>query len=712
MRRDLNPSRVSSERAQALFAQAVTMHQRGSIGEAEQLYRLVLAADKKHPGALQYLAMLEGQRGNLTEARRLLEQWIRSNRRSAEAHTNLGYVLALMGLHQEALAAYDKALSIDPRFLTALNNRGISLRELRRFTDAVSNYDRALSVKPDFADALYNRGNVLNRMGRCAEALADFDRALSISPNDPDTWIGRATALRGLGRANEAVASLDKVLAWVPNNVLALANRGHILSDLRRYEEAIVSYGKALQIDPSHTDARSPMAWAAMAICDWDLSGHLEGELKSDIRDHKSIVQPFMLLAQCDDPALQLTCAQNFVADKVEPGTKLLWKRGDPIRNRGERIRIAYLSADFRQHATAYLITRLLEKHDRSRFEVIGISIGKDDASVERKRIVDAVDAFIDVQRMSDHEIAQLIFKRQIDILVDLNGHAQGGRIGILAYRPAPVQVNYLGYPGTTGADFVDYVVADEIILPMNRQPFYSEQIIQLPDYYAAYDPLFENGLTGADRHDAGLPENGVVFCCFSNNYKITKLVFDVWMRLLQSVEGAVLWLLRDTSTAERNLRKEAVACSVDPSRLVFADRVSLSRHLARQRLADLFLDTSPYNAHTTACDALWMGLPLVTCAGRAFAGRVAASLLTAAGLPELVTTSLDEYEALGRKLATDSALLNSYRERLTRNRASFPPFDADRLRRQIEAAYARMWDIRCNTQSPQGITSGEPASR
>jgi predicted O-linked N-acetylglucosamine transferase (SPINDLY family) len=692
-------------RAADLFAQAVALHQRGSIAEAERAYRLVLSADKRHAGALQYLAMLEGQRGNVAEAVRLLKQCVKVVPRAAEVHTNLGYALALMNRHEEALSAYDKALAINPNFLPALNNRGISLREMKRLADAVANYDRALALKPDFADAHYNRGNVLNKMGRWTEALASLDRALALKPGDVDTLIAGAIALRGLGRQAEALACLDKVVALAPGNVLALVNRGDILSDLRRYDEAIGCYEKALSLDPDHAYARSTLAWAVLSVCDWDRLEAMRADLLARVREKRAIVQPFTLLSVSDDPALQHICAEAFVSDAfpLSPRQTLAAapRRGGAGR---DRIRVVYLSVDFRRHPTVYLVARLLELHDRSRFTVLGVSTGLDDASAERKRIIDAVDEFIDASDKGDREVARLLHERQADILVDLNAHTRGGRLGILAHRPAPLQVNYLGYPGTSGAPFVDYIIADATILPADRQPFFAEKIVRLPDYYTGYHLGHEVAAPTPARGDVGLPERGFVFCSFNNNYKITAPVFDAWMRLLLAVEGSVLWLLGDTPAAETNLRKEAAKRGVDPARLIFAVRTGTDEHLARQRLADLFLDTLPVNAHTTACDALWMGLPLVTCAGQAFAGRVAASALTSCGLPDLVTTSLGDYEALARTLATDPGLLANYRERLAGLRASAPLFDPDRLRRQIEAAYARMWEIHCKGERPRGF--------
>jgi protein O-GlcNAc transferase len=360
-----------------------------------------------------------------------------------------------------------------------------------------------------------------------------------------------------------------------------------------------------------------------------------------------------------------------------------------------DRMRIAYLSANFHQHAIGYLTAELFERHDRSRFEVIGVSFGIDDKSAQRARIVRAFDQFHDVGMQPDDEVAKLLRRLNVDIAVDLMGHTQLARPQILAHRPAPVQVNYLGYPGTMGAEFMDYVIADPIVLPLDQQPFYAESIVHLPDCYQVNDSKRTIAARTPSRREAGLPEQGFVFCCFNNAWKITKPFFEVWMRLLGAVDGSVLWLLRDNPDTEGNLRQEAQARGIDTARLVLAERLPLEDHLARHRLADLFLDTLPYNAHTTASDALWAGLPVLTCRGLSFAGRVGASLLGAVGLPELVATDLPGYEALALKLATDAPALASIRQKLDRNRLTHPLFDTDRLCRHIEAAFTTMRDIR-----------------
>jgi predicted O-linked N-acetylglucosamine transferase (SPINDLY family) len=368
-------------------------------------------------------------------------------------------------------------------------------------------------------------------------------------------------------------------------------------------------------------------------------------------------------------------------------------------------MRIAYLSADFRRHATAYLIAELIERHDRERFEIIGLSYGPDDRSDMRARLAGAFDRFVDVRTSSDEAIARLIERSRVDIAVDLMGHTQFARPAILAFRPAPIQAAYLGFPGTTGADFIDYVIADPIVAPFELQPCFTEKIVHLPECYQVNDSARKIATRIPTREEFGLPAEGFVFCCFNTSWKIAPAMFEVWLRLLRAVPGSVLWLLRDNADAERNLRREAAARGADPSRLVFADRLGPEQHLARHRLADLFLDTLPYNAHTTASDALWAGLPLLTCRGETFAARVAASLLESVGLPELVTTSLGDYETLALELATDDQLRRQLRQRLEGNRLTHPLFDTQRFRRHIEAAYQTMWELWQRRESPRSFS-------
>jgi protein O-GlcNAc transferase len=596
----------------------------------------------------------------------------------AEAHVNRGNVLRDLKRIDEALASHSNAIALRPGFAEAYINRGTALRDLRRLDEALTSYDRAIALKPDYAEAYSNRGKVLWDLRRLDEALASYAKAIALKPDYADAYNNRGNTLRELGRLGEALASYDKAIALQPNYAEAHSNRGGALVDLKRQEDALASYAAALAIEPDLMPARQGIGMVAQSICDWTLTG-------APTDDNLQYFTPFAALAHCDDPAAHLRCATYHIHERVPTEPRPLWSG---TARRHDKIRIAYVSADFRDHAVAHLIAGLIEAHDRSRFEVIGVSLGMDDQSAMHRRLTEAFDQFHSVRGQSNLAVAKLIHSLEIDIAIDLLGYTREARPEILAHRPAPIQVNYLGYPGTMGATFIDYVIADPIVLPFDQQPFYTEKIVHLPECYQVNDAKRTISEQTPSRTEAGLAELSFVFCSFNNNFKINAPVFDIWMRLLRSVDGSVLWLLRDNAIAERNLRSEAAARGVDPIRLVFADRVPLEQHLARHRLADLFLDTLPYNAHTTASDALWAGLPVLTHRGHAFAGRVAASLLNAVGLPELVTNDPQAYEALALRLATDATLLSSLRDRLGRNRLTHPLFDTNRSCRHIEAAY------------------------
>jgi predicted O-linked N-acetylglucosamine transferase (SPINDLY family) len=619
----------------------------------------------------------------------------------AEALNNRGNALRDLKRFEDALASYDQALAIRPDHAEVLNNRGNALQGLNCFEDALASYDQALAIKPDNAETLNNRGNALQGLKCFEDALASYDRALAIKPDFAEALYNRGVTLQGLKRFEDALASYDKALVIKPGYADVLNNRGVTLQDLKRFEEALASFDQALVIKADHLYAFGGLADSALKICDWARTAKLDGEIRVHVTELKSIIAPFTLLGYYGDASLQLKCARSYIRDKVPVLPQPLW---DGTIYQHDRVRIAYLSADFRGHAVASLIAELFELHDRGRFEVLGVSFGEDDKSEIRSRLIKSFDQFHDVRLKSDRDVAKLLNELQVDIAVDLMGYTRYARPDILAHRPAPIQINYLGYPGTMGAGFIDYVIADKIVLPSGQQCFYTEKIVQLPECYQVNDSRRMIADRIPTRREIGLPDQGFVFCCFNNSCKITAPMFDVWMRLLQTVKGSVLWLLGDNASAETNLRKEAAGRGVDPARLIFAGRLPLEDHLARHRLADIFLDTLPYNAHTTASDALWAGLPLLTCCGESFAGRVAASLLNAVGLPELVTESLEEYEALALKLATNGSRLRSIRQKLDQNRLSYPLFDTGSFRRHIEAAYLTMREIWQRGESPRSF--------
>jgi protein O-GlcNAc transferase len=635
------------------------------------------------------------------EAERLYGQILQVEPKNFKARHLLGVARYQQGQNAEALALIGDALKINPGDPQALANYGLVLHALRRFPEALAIYDKALASDPNNADTLCNLGNLLQDMKRATAALASYDKALAVKPDHFNSLNNRGNTLVVLMRLDEALASLDKALAINPDQVQLLNNRGAALIELKRYTEALINYERALAIDPNHLYALGGMADVALNLCDWQRTETLGRQIRTCIAENKTIIPPVTLLGYCSDALLQLQCARSNVQSRISLLPRPLW---DGTAYRHGKIRIAYLSSDFGLHPVAFQLAELIECHDRTRFEVLGISTGPGGGSEIRDRLAKAFDSFHDVNAESDLAVAGLLRRLEVDILIDLNGHTRGSRFEILSYRPCPVQVNYLGFPGTMGADFIDYVIADKIVVPFDQQSFFTEKIVHLPDSYWVSDAKRTIGATPT-RKQAGLPEQGFVFCCFNNNWKITAPVFEVWMRLLGSVPGSVLWLKEGSDSLRNNLRREATVRGIDAQRLIFAGRVELGEHLARHRLADLFLDTLLYNAHATASDALWAGLPVVTCRGKAFAGRVAASLLYAVGLPELVTDSLDEYEALVLKLARDPVLLHSLRGKLEQNRLTYPLFNTDRFRRNIEAAYTRMWEITQQGEEPRSFS-------
>ena len=695
---------LKPDHAEAFNNRGVALQELKRFDEALVSYDTALAlkpdyaeAHYNRGGALQELKWLDEALASYDKALALKPDY-------AEAFNNRGNALQELKRLDEALASYDKTLTLKPDYAEAFNNRGGALQELKRLDEALASYDKALALKPDYAEAFNNRGNALQELKRLDEALASYDKALALKPDYADAFNNRGNALQELKRLDEALASYDKALALKRDHAEAFNNRGGALKELKRLDEALASYDKALALKPDHAHAFSGIADCVNRICDWRRMKNVADDVIAHVAEERSIISPFLLLGYSGDPALQLQCARNFVADEVPSLPRPLWT-GETWRH--DKLRVAYLSADFHGHATTCLMAELFERHDRSRFEIIGVSFGVDDRSEMRKRLVAAFDQFHDVRGKSDGEVAKLLHDLQVDIAIDLKGHTQDLRPGILAYRPAPIQASYLGFPGTMGAEFIDYIIADKTVAPFEHQPFYTEKIVHLPDCYQVNDAKRKIAERMPTRQEAGLPEKGFVFCCFNNNWKITPDVFSVWMRLLHAVEGSVLWLLGDNESAERNLRMEAQARGIDPARLVFASRLPLDEHLARHRVADLFLDTLPYNAHTTASDALWTGLPVLTREGTAFAGRVAASLLSAIGLPELVTHSIEDYEALALRLAKNPSLLEEYRNRLATNRLTYPLFDTERFRRHIEAAYLQMWEVWQRGEQPGSFGVG-----
>ncbi len=626
----------------------------------------------------------------------------------AEAYCNRGNALIDLKRPEEALASYDRAIALKPDYAEAYYNRGTALQDLKRIEGALASFDRAIALNRYFTEAYNNRGNSLRDLNRFAEALASYDKAIALKPDFAEAFYNRGNPLLRLNRFDEALTSYDRAIALKRDYAEAYSSRGDMLRGLNRFEEALTSYDKAMGLKPDLVEVEGQRLHTKMHLCDWRDFDSEYAHLISSVEDGNLNTPPFALLALPSSSDDQFRYAKRWAENKYPPSKEPAWRGA---RYDHGRIRVAYLSADYRAHPVAHLIAELIELHDRARFEIVGVSFGADDRSAIRKRLEAAFDAFHDVRGKSDREVAQLLCERKIDIAIDLTGYTQDYRLGIFACRAAPVQAGYLGYAGTMGAPFIDYIIADRIVAPLEHRRFYAEKIVQLPDSFMVNDGKRGIAEGMPTRTAAGLPERGFVFCCFNNAYKITPGMFEVWMRLLHRVAGSVLWLSQANDAAIRNLRREAETRGIDPARLVFAPRLDrLDDHLARHRLADLFLDTLPYNAHATASDALWAGLPVLTCRGETFAGRVAASLLDAIHLPELVTENLEDYERLALELAANPEKLAGIKRKLAQNRLTTPLFDTRLFTKHIEAAYIAMHERHRAGLAPDHIAVGNDA--
>lgn len=673
--------------------------QGGRLGDAERLYRKVLKTESKHFPALVMLGLVCAQQGRLGEAEGLLRMALTVQPGDPGAQFNHANVLLAMQRHDEAFGAFGRALALHPAIPEAHLNRGGILMMRQQPRDAIACFDAALQIDPRYAEAHCNRGNALEALGRPDEALASYDRALALNPQQPEFHASRANLLHRLRQNEEALAALAKAIALQPRHPGLHLNRANILLDLKRFDEAFAAYDQAFRLDPNLDYLEGDRFFAKMMICDWTDLAAENAHLVAGVAAARPVSRPFAFLTAQAPAAAQIQCA-NMFADRDYPARPPLW-RGE--RYDHQRIRIAYLSADYREHPVAILLAGLFERHDRSRFETMAVSFGAAGNSPMRQRLMGAFDRFLDVHDKSDGDVAQLLRDMEIDIAVDLMGPTQNARPGILAHRPAPVQVLYLGYAGSSGAPYVDYLLADRVVIPEAERELFRERIVYLPDSFMGADSSRAIAAATPTRAEEGLPPSGFVFCAFNNSYKLSPLIFDVWMTLLNEVPGSVLWLSGSNESAERRLRAAAQARGIAPERLVFAGRVARNEdHLARHRLADLYLDTLPINAHSTANDALWAGLPVLTCRGGTFGSRVAASLLTAVGLSDLITDNLADYTALALKLARDPDLLSSLRGTLAANRNRSPLFDTARFTRHIEAAYLTMW---------QRAQRGEPPS-
>ena len=645
-----------SPQLQIMLQQAVQAFQDGNFDSADLILKRVLKVDSKNLPALHILGLIRASQSNFREAAEFLARAARIHPSDASIQYNLAKALSDSGDDQAALSHHKKSVALAPNNPEAWLSYGKTASNLGRYEDALARYDKALSLKPDYAEAALNKGATLKELRRYEEAITFAEQALVINPHLAEAW----------------------------------SNKGVALKALRRYEEAVAHYDQAFSLKPSIDWLHGDLLHTKMKIGRWlGLAESLEDISKKLVANEK-VINPFALLALHDDALLHKKASEIYIQAKHQLNNVL---GPIPKRSTNQKIRVAYFSADFHNHATGYLIAELFELHDRSQFELVGFSFGPITNDGMRHRLEKSFDQFIEVGNKSDLEIAMLSRDFNIDIAVDLKGFTQDSRTGIFSYRAAPIQVNYLGYPGTMGADYIDYIIADKILIPVDSQSHYSEKVVYLPNSYQVNDRQRFISDRQFTRQELGLPEKGFVFCCFNNNFKILPATFGAWMRILKAVEGSVLWLFQDNHSVVENLKKEAEQQGIAADRLIFAEHMPLPEHLARYRCADLFLDTLPYNAHTTASDALWVGLPLLTVTGRSFASRVASSLLRAIGLTELITSTQEEYESLAIELAMNPKKLLDIKSKLEESRLIAPLFDTPLFAINLENAYIQMYE-------------------
>ena len=656
---------------------------------AEKLCKDILKKESNHFKANFFLGILSAINKKFDIAKHLLNKATEIEPNNSDAQNNLGNVLKQIGDYKKAKDCYEKAIEIQPNNAPLHNNLGSVLEKLGDYQKAKNCYDKAIQIQPNYLFALNNLGNLLKELGDYQKAKSCYEKAIQIQPSNLAVLNNLGNLLAKLEEYKKAISFYDEAIKNNPNHLLAYNNKGVILEKLKKYSESLKNYNSAFKINPNYNFLLGKVLYLKNCLCDWKHFDENLNSLKDKIKNNEPSSSPLSTITLYDLPELQKKSSdiwvKNRYSDKNKLGSILKYKTN-------KKIRLGYFSADFHNHATTHLMAYMLELHDKSKFELFGFSFGPDQKDEMRKRVSSSFDHFIDVRLKSDEDISKLSRSFRIDIAIDLKGFTTDDRFGIFIKRCAPIQVGFLGYPGTSGTNFIDYIIADKTLIPKENQKNFSEKIIYLPNTYQPNDFIKKTSKKIFTREELGLPKDGFVFCCFCRNYKITPSIFDIWMNILKKIEGSVLWLIKDSDEGINNLKREAVNRAVNPDRIIFAENMPITEHLARHKMADLFLDTFPCNAHTTCSDALWSGLPVITLIGQSFASRLCGSLLNAIGLNELITTTKKDYEDLIINVAKDSKKLKIIKNKLENNKTTQPLFNTKLYTNNIERAYKEIY--------------------
>ncbi len=731
---DIDPD-AREQISMQLCAQALDLHQRGELSQAKTLYEQVLKRDPQHYDALHLLGVVFLQTGNFLQAEQLITRALAIHEQQAIVHYHHGltrqalqqyesalgcferavalqhdYLDALvaragirriLGQHMAAIADYDQIIQFQPDSVSTWFNRGNACQIVGRYEDAVQSYAAALAIQPSHWQSWVNRGNALQSLARYQDAVSSYDQALVLNPMQAEACLNRGNALRQLGNPAEAISSYQRALSLQSDFVEAYKILAYVQRELKCYEEAIAGFEKVLQLEPSMAYLAGELLYTKMHVCRWDDFEAQKTVLENSVLLGEMPSSPFPLLCITDHAQVQLKAATNYAREKY-PARMVPFP--SVAGNVGAKLKIGYFSPDFRSHAVSFLIAGLLRQHDRQRFEIHAFSFIHKPDDPWQQRVNSAVDVFHDVSGCSEADIVDLARKLALDIAVDLTGYTHSNRTELFARRLAPVQISYLGFPGTMGASYIDYLIGDRTITPADHFDNYSEKIIVMPDSFQAND---DQRIIGPclGRKRWHLPENAFVYCSFNNPFKLTPLIFSAWMQILRATPGSVLWLLQETPEQSARLLKVAKSYAVNADRLIFAPRIEYEAHLARYQLVDLVLDTLPFSGGASTSDALWGGAPVLTCLGTTYAGRMSASLLRAVGLPGLVTQSMQDYINLGIELGQNPAQIAVYKAKLNlSDHNKLPLFSTLHFTRNLEQAYQTIAGRARRGEAPQHV--------
>ncbi len=674
------------------FRVAFTHYQRGELKEAEKLCLDIKNSNPDNFEVLNLLGVILFKKKDYYQLIKVSNESLKINPNQVEICNNLAIAYIELKKFNDAIKYLEKSIKINPNFIQAYNNLGIVFKELKKYKNAINCWEKMISIDPNNPQAYNNIGNILLETQNENKAIQYYEKAVGIDDRFYIAYYNLGNTLQKLNYYEKSIQNFSLAIKYNENYAEAYFNRGNSYRNLNKLELALEDYLSAYKINPKLPYLFGNILITKKDLCEWQNYENDIAFLKKNI-NNKYIISPFACLSVIDSSEIQKKITIDYVKEKYEKNIFKIKDNFPKKKSTYDKIKIGYYSSDFKGHAVSYLLAGVFEKHNKNEFEIIGFSLSSSRSDKMRERLDKSFDKFIDVSSKSDDEICELSKSLKIDIAIDLMGFTKFNRFGIFLKKCAPIQINYLGYPGTSGSTSMDYIIGDKNIITKESEKNFTEKIIYLPDTYQANDSKRKISVKKFLRKDFNLPEDKFVFCCFNKKYKLDPKIFNLWTNILKKVPNSVLWLLDENNKSSKNIVNEAKFRDLNSDRIIFAKSLPMEEHLGRQKLADLFLDTFPYGAHTTCSDALWVGLPLITKKGESFASKVSSSLLNSIGLEELITESDDEYEKLAIDLASDRKRLNLIKKKLVQNIKFKPLFNTDLYTLNLEKAYKKVFE-------------------